>query len=461
MAWGYYDHPPLVALFCRLFSWSFIDIVLSTRLVALSSSIISTLFFWKSARIMGLSDSSCLLLLTLIHLSPLFSAGAFITTPDSPLLLFWSLALYTILKAIRAQKPLFSSFQWPLLSLFLALGILSKYTMLFFPAGIVLYFLLPVSGRLNQLVNRAKFWLVGLGLLIFLGLTIPHLLWNFFHRQAGFSFQLVHVFGNLKVTSPVSPVINLLEFLSGQAGIMGILTFFLPMLFLLKFRKFSREALPALLWCLHAPLFLFLLFLSPFTHLEANWSAPALPGLLIGGLWWLEKSSPSPKYITNYFRAAVVLALLIAFIIHLHIFLPFLPFPPEADPTSRLQGQKLLVQKINEQLKQETVGSASIHQVYATTYQTASRLNFYSGQRVVTVPNWLPLKRRSQYNIWPQPELKDGDNIILVANQGDQYLLPSMKQMFKQIKVIAPVQVCWRQGHCRQVILYRAEHYLG
>ncbi len=95
---GYYDHPPMIAF--MIYLTNFISqSEWGVRLVNVFSMSISALYIFKLTKL--ISDEKTALNSVLIFLSvALTNAGFIMTTPDSPLSLFWTITLYYTYRAI-------------------------------------------------------------------------------------------------------------------------------------------------------------------------------------------------------------------------------------------------------------------------------------------------------------------------------------------------------------------------
>jgi 4-amino-4-deoxy-L-arabinose transferase-like glycosyltransferase len=82
---SYYDHPPMVAYMIRLSTAVFGDTLFATRLPAVVSTITMLAVIGWLTRPRTL--------LPLVLFTPLFTFGAVLVTPDTPLLMFWALYL--------------------------------------------------------------------------------------------------------------------------------------------------------------------------------------------------------------------------------------------------------------------------------------------------------------------------------------------------------------------------------
>ncbi len=183
---SYFDHPPMVSWF--IYAAHLIlspGNPVSLRFVFILASFLTSLIWIKILRLKGFDNSSVLMWLVLIFLNPLLGAGSILATPDTPLVLFWSLSYYSYLKILKTHSLTFYS----LLGLFLGLGFCSKYHIVLFVFAGLIYLIL--SKKIYEI--RIK----GVLLTIFFGslFSLPVLIWNAQNNWASFLFQLHHGFG--------------------------------------------------------------------------------------------------------------------------------------------------------------------------------------------------------------------------------------------------------------------------
>ena len=181
LAFGYLDHPPMVALFIRASTDLFGDSEFGVR--ALSLILVGALpgliavIAWRLFRS---ADTAALAVLMWIAM-PLVLGGAVFVTPDGPLVVFWTLGLAALAELWRSGKA-----GW-LLALGLALGLAlqSKFTAAFFPAGVALALATTPSLR-RWLVSPA----LAAGLAVAIAIFAPFVVWNARHGWATFAKQL-------------------------------------------------------------------------------------------------------------------------------------------------------------------------------------------------------------------------------------------------------------------------------
>ncbi len=171
--WGYYDHPPMVALFIRLgIDW--LPAELGLRLVhVLAGTLTCYLLYDLLGRPKGKQGFLAALLIAAL---PMLQVYGFIATPDGPLLLFSALFLYHYKRFLTNPSWL----QGLLLAIIMAALLYSKYHGLL----LIVFTILPA---LPWLVRQPAAWgAVALGALLYL----PHLYWQYAHDFPSFRYHL-------------------------------------------------------------------------------------------------------------------------------------------------------------------------------------------------------------------------------------------------------------------------------
>jgi 4-amino-4-deoxy-L-arabinose transferase-like glycosyltransferase len=103
LAWGYFDHPPLVGLLTFLGSKLFTG-NLAPRFFTVLLQPITLWIVWKLINQQKADKNKVLLVFIIAASMVMFSAYGFITTPDVPLLFFTALFLYTYKKFLEKQS---------------------------------------------------------------------------------------------------------------------------------------------------------------------------------------------------------------------------------------------------------------------------------------------------------------------------------------------------------------------
>ena len=182
LAWGYFDHPPAVALL-GLLTRVEPGSVFAARLGAVAAGSLTLLVLWRFYRACGLNRGSDLLLALIIAAGTLPGLiGGVIATPDTVLILCWALALHESLAALRGRRR-----RWLSAGIATGLGLLGKYTMVIL-GPVLLWALLIADPR----ALRGRWPYLG-GLLALLVFS-PNILWNADNDWLTMRFQFGHGF---------------------------------------------------------------------------------------------------------------------------------------------------------------------------------------------------------------------------------------------------------------------------
>ena len=296
--WSHYDHPGMVGWVIQLFS---LNLLLDSEFfLRLASIVFMTFNTWIIYRIgTELKDERTGFYAALLYTGSIYAfiiTGIFIL-PDTPLILFWLLAFWMLVKFLRQNRNM----HLLLAGLFIGLGILSKYTGAFLWAGFLLYLL---CFDRKQFKKPALY----LSLLITAACCLPILYWNMendfisfrFHSERvgllgaiNFGSFLTEIAGEFFYNNPVIFVVSVLTLISAfrkrilvddRIRQLTLLTA-LPMIGLFLLFSLTRPTLP-------------------------HWSAPAYVLLIPLCACWM--STLSDKRIKNVITASLaVLALIL------------------------------------------------------------------------------------------------------------------------------------------------------
>jgi 4-amino-4-deoxy-L-arabinose transferase-like glycosyltransferase len=170
--WGYFDHPPMVALFIKIGD-GLISSTLGLRLLTVMTSTLSVYFLWK---IVSQYAQHIKLFILLFSSIVLFHVYGFITTPDAPLFFFTVLFLYVYQRYVEENK-----FKWAfLLALVIAGMLYSKYH------GILILFFTVLSNF--KLLKRPTFWFI---VVVSVIAFIPHIWWQIQNNYPSFYYHVI------------------------------------------------------------------------------------------------------------------------------------------------------------------------------------------------------------------------------------------------------------------------------
>ena len=249
LAWGYFDHPPMVGLMTFLSS-IFFSGSLGVRFFTIIASCLSLWVMWEIAYQVR-NDSmkkSPLLFLILACSIVMLNIYGFVTTPDASLILFSALFLLVYQRYLMENT-------WPralLMGLLMACMIYSKYHAFLFLGLIVL-------SNFN-LLKDSKFWVA---CLLALALLTPHILWQVNNDFPSFKYHLTQ-------RSEPFHWSYFLEYLPNQLLIFNPFTFGAVVYVLIKYR--SNNAFERGLRFILIGFFFFFWLMAFRGHVEPHWT---------------------------------------------------------------------------------------------------------------------------------------------------------------------------------------------
>ena len=262
LAWGYVDHPPLIAVLARLSRLLFGGSLGGLRLLPALAGATTVGLAGLMARDLGGGRAAQGLAALGALVAPVFLANFTLFTLNAFDIVFWSLALRIAIGIFKGGSPKL----WLRLGLVAGVGLLNKHSVLFLLAGLL--FGLALTPARRHLRTRWP-WIGGA---LVLALVAPHLVWQARHGWPTLEFMSnARQFKN----APIAP----LGFLIGQT--MLVHPFTAPVWIAgLGWLLLSAAGRPfrALGW---AYLFILVVFIA--TQAKVYYLAPYYPLLLAAG----------------------------------------------------------------------------------------------------------------------------------------------------------------------------------
>lgn len=357
LALSYYDHPPAIAYLLRLFTEIFGKKVFALKLADTVTCFLTIAFFYRLSLIF-LSKHRAQRAVLLLFSTLMVTIVSLISTPDVPLLLFWTIALLTMHQAIFLEKKMY----WIWSGIFIGLAFDSKYTGVFLGGGLILFLIL--SNRYRRLLFSP--WLL-LCIIFFLITISPVVIWNMQNHFASFKFQSA---GRVNEGFQFDPL-NFLGVFGHQNAVLMPVLFFGFLFFVYKLvRKyrlqiFKIEQNQLFLLCFFLPLFIGFFFLSIFYWVKLNWMMPAY----LTGIIWL-----SIYFSKRWIKVQLACSMLVHIVLAGEVL--FYPVIIKSDDT--WIGWEELASKVRKlQLDHPNTFIFS-----ADDYKTSAALNFYLDEMV-------------------------------------------------------------------------------
>lgn len=408
LAWGYFDHPPMVAF-----------------LVAATSVLGDGLFFYRLGPILCATVSLILLrylalalykdekisfwAMMVLHLMPYQHLLMVAVLPDATLNLFWCGTLLAFWYAL--EKESWSA--WIMTGFLFGGTLLSKYHAVLLPMCLFLY--LATSPQRRYWLARVQPWLaVGVGFIIFL----PNILWNLHNDWISYRYQIAHGGGGTFEFG------KLLAVFGGQLAVWSPLIFAILIIsyIILARQKPLQEADRFVFWT-SLPVFVFFCGIGTFGKILPHWpSVGWWTGAIAVAVVSIQKISQNDKTGIRWRRwslAAVATGVVMTAIMYIGLFVPFIePLYSQASALSVKINRKLPAVKplepfrpefdiLNELFGWDQAGK-QVAEIKAAMPHPGK--TFIFGDRFFTT---------SQLGVWLQPDT----TLATVRSRMDQYRL--------------------------------------
>ena len=369
LSWGYFDHPPMIALLVKM-GYAIFPNELGVRLFPLLLNVLSLVI------IESLLGKKNPLLFYVIPLSiAVIQVSGFTAVPDIPLIFFTALFFLCYKKFVNQT----SFINTLLLGISIALLFYSKYH-----AVLIVFFTLLSN---IKLFTKYHIYLVGI---IALLLFAPHLWWQYQHDWVSFRYHLFESNVNAYKFSFTS------DYIIGQLLLPGPIAGFilLPAAFLYKSVNETEKALRYTMIGIYA----FFFFSSFRGKVEGNWTSPVLVSLIVLSFRFIDKKLRWQKALYKLMPLTMALVLFARIAMLVDII-----------PVKEIQTRYHAWKEWPKQMKEKTKGYPI---VFNNSYQRASKYWFNSGQKTYSQNSYR--ERRNNYNFWPIEDSLLGKPVYLL-----------------------------------------------
>ena len=386
-AWGYFDHPPMVAMLIRA-GYFLIENELGVRLLF---CLLGTFTLLLTYRISDGTPWLFMLIASAMVLVHTHVAG-FLAIPDVPLVFFTALFFFLYRRYLEKD------------TLWLATGLAIAIAGMFYSKyhGLLVVIFVFLSNL--SLVKRKSAWLI-VGMVALA--MVPHLLWQI--RQ-GFPTLQYHLVSRSDGFVPG----NIMNYLYSQVLVAGPLVAPLVLYFSLS-RKPSGLFDRSLKFTLAG--FLVFFFVSSFRdHIEAHWTAAAFVPMIVLAHTALSRHKKAAKWLTGLALPSVLLILLLRTIV------AFDRIPETLKRLDEFNGWRQWAGRIKETADGRKVA-------FLNKYQFAAKYTFYTGDFSCTVND--VFARKNQYTLWEFEDSLTGQPVMLYGSPEPDGTFPSpMNQAF-------------------------------
>lgn len=442
LSWSYFDHPGMIGYLLRFTSELLGQSVFVIKLTDFLVTSSSLYFFYVLARHI-LSVYKAKQALVLLVSTLFISIISFNSTPDVPLILFWTLSVLALFKAIFEDKKRY----WILAGIAMGLAFNSKYTSLFLQIGLIGFLLF------SNIYRKLFFspWLY-VCLILSVVLTVPVFYWNYEHEFASFLFQ------SSNRTDSISEFKLTPKYFFGAIG--HQLFLLLPILFSVfvtftfKYVKrfFTKFKLPGdqqlFLLAFFIPTFLGFFALTPIYWVKLNWMMPSyITGVILATAFFNKK----------LFRYQLIISAIFHLLIAVEVL--FYIVPIKSDDTWVGWGElSVAIDEIQKKYPDTFIFSDD-------NYKTSAALNFYQDEKVYA------------QNIIGKPALHfdylgddlatlEGKNALFIdsdkriRNEDKKTDIdPSLRSYFSEIKELEPIIIRRNGKMVRKFWIFYCQNY--
>ena len=391
LAWGYFDHPPMVAFLIKLSSFLF-DGELGVRFMSCVLGIGTFVFLW-----LLIDDPRkkqfiphfyvFMLSITLLH------AYGFLILPDTPLLFFTAMFLWMYKKFLSAPSYLNAAG----LGVLMGALMFSKYH-----AFLVIFFVILSNWKL---VKNKYAWIA---VLVSLLCYSPHFLWLYENDFVSIKYHLFE--------RPNRPY-EFMDFTLGYfINIVALFGLTFPWVYKSLFKtKATNLFTKALLYLSYG--FLIFFFVSSFQRrVQTQWLIVICIPMSVLVFQYMLNNATTMKWI---FRLGLVNIALLLYLRFGLVFEPMFPIVYES------HGNTTWVQKITSQIEDVPV-------VFENSYRLAPMFAFYTGKTSYSLNN--AHYRENQYSIDASESYVQDQKVIYISKylkEGDiSYTMPNGRRFY-------------------------------
>jgi 4-amino-4-deoxy-L-arabinose transferase-like glycosyltransferase len=423
LAPGYFDHPPMVALWIRAGTDLAGITPFGVRMLGPLTAAVASGLLFDAGRLLFPGTRADLVAVILLNATLLLGVGSVIMTPDSPLLFFWTATLWTMARLIASGRGAW----WLIAGALAGLASVSKYTAVFLWAGIGLWALGAPIGR-----AWLRRWFPWGGMVIGAGIFAPVVIWNAAHHWAG----LLKQGGRVGDWQPSRAFGFLAELIAGQFGLATPWVFILCTIGLgVAARRIRRDSAWALLAALSLPPVLVFLQHATGDRVQGNWPAIIYPALALAAAGWLAERR------RRDWIGASALGFGITGVVYAQALYGLIPLPPSLNPIAlRLGGWDGLAR----QVEAARVASGAAF-VAGDGYATDSELAW-------TLPAYVPVVgTEDRWSLFALPRAAIGGQVGLLVRNARRTEPPDPAVWAEA----APLGIVVRPGGSGEYAVYR------
>jgi len=372
LAWGYFDHPPMVGLMTFISDFLF-NGNMSVRFLTILFQIFTIILIWKLLEESAPNSNKVALFFIITASMIMFATYGFVTAPDVPLLFFTTLFLYAYQRFLTKESWL----SMLLLAISMAGMIYSKYHA-FIIIGLVL-----LSNF--KLIKSYKAWVA----VVLMGiLLVPHINWQFEMDFPTFKYHLVgRSFG-----------FQWDEFLGhfpNQLAVFNPFTLGAVIYVLIKYKPQTLFEKALYFQIIGFQLFFF--FMAFRGYVQPHWTAPTTMAMII----LLYRASLKNEKLLRYVKNWVAPSILLLIVMRIFLVTDLLP------SRLRFSGKEITNKNI-----ESVVGELPL--VFTGSFQRSSTYQYFTKKEAILLSG--VNSRLTQFDLWQKELDYQGKSVFILAD---------------------------------------------
>ncbi len=438
---SYFDHPGMIGYILRIFTAVFGKSVFTLKLADFVITSFTLLSFYKLASYF-LSAQKLQNAIVLIGTSIFISILSFNSTPDVPLLLFWTLALIFLYKAIFEDKKIY----WIWAGITMGLAFDSKYTALFLQIGLIGF--LIFSNKYRKLLLSPWLWT---SMIIGALVTFPVFWWNYQHDFVSFLFQSSNRTGEISEFK-ISPT-NFFGAVGHQLLLLLPVLFLVIVVLTLKYLKkiVIKFNLPSdkilFLLAFFIPTFVGFFSLTFIYWVKLNWMMPSyITGIILAGIFFSKK----------LLKIQVIISIVIHVLVSLQVLFYLVPIKSD-DTWVGWEELATETQKLQKEYPDTFIFSAD-------NYKTSAVLNFYLDEKIYA-QNIIGLHAKHFDYLGDDLSTLNGKDAIFIdsdsrfKNYDKRELKPELSDFFQKVEQLEPIIIKKGDRDIRKFWVFYCSNY--
>ena len=447
---SYFDHPPMAAYSIWLGTSIFGDNVFGVKFMAVVWSILTMLLLYQTTKrfietFYKEKNKYALAFLTVILYNLTIFAHLYSVTivPDTPLLFFWLLVVFSVQEFIITGNHKW----WLLAGVGLGLGLVSKYPAIPILGSIFIFLIFSKKYR-KEILNPYPYAAVVIAFILF----SPVIYWNAINEWASFLFQSVERANDTRSIQ----VTYILQLIASQLFVLTplLFIFFIKGIFNVtkNWRRYEN---------LHLYYFSAMVIIGGFTLVsltslvKMNWLLPGYLTLLIIIVVLYSNKFLNPS---KWIKTGIVFSLFLVIISYFILLIPNVPLG-EGNTWSGWKDASTKIYKLQQEL-----GGTEKCFIFSNSYKSSSLLKFYLPDQQDTYAKNIYGKRALQFDYWGIPQTLAGKNALYIFTDRREYEneLDTVRKYFDEVKEIEIFEYdFFNLTHTRTIYCYYAKNYKG